>query len=120
MKSTHVSRNLCAISAFLAALSFLDWSTASSNDSVFLVRYQTGYPPGYTGRKVGWYFTIDYSRKTVVTSEIDDTKPTVDAAGRTSQPAQISESKVVWQLSTKRAGGVICTQQLGRYAFQVQ
>jgi hypothetical protein len=104
MKRIRISRSLYAISAFLMMLSFLGWSTAASNDPVFL----TCHPSGFAGSSI--YVTIDYSRRTVVTSEVNDTGPKVDAEGHTSQPAKITDSQVRWQLPTKRATGRVCTQ----------
>jgi len=100
MKSIYVRRSLYLISAFLMTLSFLNWGTAASTNTVFLTCHQNGD----TLHPI--YLTIDYSRGTVITSEVDDTKPTVDAHGHTSQPAQITDSQIVWQLTTKRAVGV--------------
>jgi hypothetical protein len=102
MKRVPVRCSLYAISAFLITLSFLDWSTAASADSVFLTCHPT---PASGPAEFSRYLTIDYSTKTVVTSDINDTKPIEDVNGRTPQPAQISNSKIVWQVATKRAGG---------------
>jgi hypothetical protein len=107
MKSIYVRRGLCAISTLLMTLSFLDWSAAASTDLVYLTCNRIPSSPQYPST---YYLTIDYSRKTVVTSEVNDTKPMVDAQGRTSQPAQITDSKIVWQIATRRALGDICVE----------
>jgi len=108
MKRIHISRILYAISAFLMMLSFLGWSTAASNDPVYLTCNDIrSSPPRYPMTK---YLTIDYGARTVVTSELNATKPIVDAQGRTSQPAQITDSQIVWQIADKRADGRIYAQ----------
>src|SRR5438874_5669678 len=108
MKRVHISRVLYATSVFLMTLSLLDWGAAASPDLVYLTCNDIrSSPPRYPMTK---YLTIDYGARTVVTSELNDTKPMVYAQGRASQPSQISDSQIVWQIADRRADGRIYSQ----------
>lgn len=73
-------------------------SQAAFADTVYLT---CKYPETPISR----YLTIDYSANTVVTSDLNVATAVADSGGRTVQPAQITDSQIVWQYATTRAGG---------------
>jgi hypothetical protein len=83
----------------LAAIGLVVSDGAASAAPVSLNCTYVGAP------NIAMYISIDYGANTVVTSDVNVTTPMADSAGNTAQPAQVTDSQIVWKIVTKRALG---------------